>query len=62
MEGGEIRNREEKMPKKRKKSSAYGIVVVLTFGLAFYIYGTTHDLFFTLLLVLLGVGIAISSR
>lgn len=62
MEGGEIENRGEKVPKKRKKSSAYGIVVALTFVLALYVYGTTHELVLALLLVLLGVGIAISSR
>jgi hypothetical protein len=48
--------------KRRKKSSAYLIFVLFAFALAGYVYYTTHNLFFAFLIVLLGVGIAISSR
>jgi hypothetical protein len=47
------------MPKKRKKSSAYTILVALSFGLVIYLYYTTNNLVVFLLLVLLGVGIAL---
>jgi len=50
------------MPKKRKKSSAYTVIVGITLLVAAYIYFTTNDLFVTLVLILLAAGIALSNR
>jgi Flp pilus assembly protein TadB len=56
--------KESDMPKKakRKKRSAYTILVAISFILAFYIYWTTDDLFLAMVLILLGVGIAVVNK
>jgi hypothetical protein len=67
VEGGEKEDGEEHMPpkktrkRKRKRSSTYIIVSGIAFLLAFYIYYVTGNVIFPLILVILGIGIAVSS-
>ncbi len=62
VEGGEKESGEKTMSRRRKKSSAYLVFVFFVLGLAYYIYYSTHNLIFALILIALGVGIAISNR
>jgi hypothetical protein len=51
----------ERMPKKRKrkKTSAYGIVAGITLSLAVYVYFTTHNLIIPIILAIIALGIVL---
>jgi len=50
------------MPRKRKKSSVYGMLTALTLVVAGYVYVTTHDLVLTSVIVLIGIAIVVVNR
>ena len=63
VKGGEIEKGEEPVSKRKKKrSSAYIVFSAIAFLLALYIYYVTNSWFIPLVLVILGIGIAVSSR
>lgn len=62
MERGEQESGEDPMPRKRKKSSVYGILTALTLVVAGYVYVTTHDLVLTSVIVLIGIAIVVVNR
>ena len=62
MERGEQESGEDHMPRKRKKSSVYGMLTALTLVVAGYVYVTTHDLVLTSVIVLIGIAIVVVNR
>lgn len=63
MEGGEIEDRDEKMPKKRKKSSAYGFAALLAFLLAITVYTSNPDNWLlAIMLLIFGLGIVVAGQ
>jgi hypothetical protein len=45
--------------RKRRKSSAYGVVVGIILVLSAYVYVATHDLIVSLLLIIIAIGVAL---